>query len=214
MSPPPPEIEVELAVEDGVSAAWDRERIVALVRSIVAREVADGSLAGPVLSEDRTNPAEHVSRAVPDSAEDRTTPVENFSLTGLVPGDVATRRAAPADRYVIALHLVSDASIQALNAEHRSLDARTDVLSFPIHGDGFVTPPGEPINLGDVVVSYPRAVDQADEYGHSVEREIAYLVAHGALHILGYDHEIDADKTRMRQREEAALEPLGYTRTA
>ena len=117
-------------------------------------------------------------------------------------------------RYLVALHLVSDATIQALNAEHRAIDARTDVLSFPIHGSGFVTPPAEPVNLGDVVVSYPRAVEQAAEYGHSVEREIAYLVAHGVLHIIGYDHEIDADQAIMRQREEAALEPLGYTRPA
>jgi probable rRNA maturation factor len=116
---------------------------------------------------------------------------------------------------VIGVHLVDDQSIRELNAAHRGIDAVTDVLSFPLssHDDGeFVNPPGEPVNLGDVVVSYPKALEQAAEYGHSVERELAYLVAHGVLHILGYDHELDADRQLMRQREEEALQPLGYTR--
>ena len=194
MSPPPPEIEVEFSVEDGVSGEWDTPRIGELTRTIVAGEATEGTLA--------------TSRRPASVSQGHS------SLTGLIPGDVAARRESHAPRYLIALHLVSDDSIQALNAEHRAIDARTDVLSFPIHGDGFVTPPGEPVNLGDVVVSYPRAVEQAAEYGHSVDRELAYLVAHGVLHILGYDHEIDADKGIMRQREEAALEPLGYTRPA
>ena len=68
------------------------------------------------------------------------------------------------------------------------------------------------MNLGDVVVSFPRAMEQAREYGHSPERELAYLVAHGVLHVLGYDHEEDADQRRMREREEEALGPLGFTR--
>jgi probable rRNA maturation factor len=115
----------------------------------------------------------------------------------------------------IALHLVSDATIRALNAEHRAKDAVTDVLSFPLLDETpFALPPGEPRHLGDVVVSYPRAVEQARDYGHSEARELAYLVAHGVLHILGYDHERPSEQKVMRQREEAALEPLGYTRTA
>jgi probable rRNA maturation factor len=115
----------------------------------------------------------------------------------------------------IALHLVSDATIRGLNAEHRARDAATDVLSFPLVDERpFVLPPGEPVPLGDVVVSLERAAAQAEEYGHSLEREIAYLVAHGVLHILGYDHERPEEQTVMRQREEAALELLGYTRTA
>ncbi len=109
----------------------------------------------------------------------------------------------------IALHLVSDASIRALNAEHRGIDRHTDVLSFPLLGNGFVVPPDAPVHLGDVVISHQRAVDQAAEYGHSVDREIAYLVAHGVLHILGYDHEVEADKLLMPQPERPALEPLG-----
>ena len=76
----------------------------------------------------------------------------------------------------------------------------------------FVVPADQPANLGDVVVSYPRAVEQALEFGHSTDREIGYLVAHGVLHVLGYDHEAEADRRRMRQREEEALRPLGFIR--
>ena len=115
------------------------------------------------------------------------------------------------DEWVISLHLVGDATIRALNASHRAKDTPTDVLSFPL-GSDFTLPPGEPEHLGDVVVSYPRAVEQASEYGHSVEREVAYLVAHGVLHVLGYDHERDAEQIVMRQKEEEALQPLGLTR--
>jgi probable rRNA maturation factor len=117
--------------------------------------------------------------------------------------------------YTIALHLVSDDTIRALNQQHRGRDAHTDVLSFPLHdpnGMRFILPPGEPVNLGDVVVSYPRAVEQAREYGHSVDRELGYLVAHGVLHVLGYDHEADAERRVMRRKEEAALAPFGLTR--
>jgi probable rRNA maturation factor len=117
--------------------------------------------------------------------------------------------------FVIDLHLVGDATSRALNAEHRGLDARTDVLSFPLHDPGgvqFVVPPGEATHLGDVVVSYSRAVDQAHEFGHSTDREVGYLVAHGVLHVLGYDHVQEADRRRMRQREEEALRPLGFIR--
>jgi probable rRNA maturation factor len=76
----------------------------------------------------------------------------------------------------------------------------------------FVLPPDQPANLGDVVVSYPRAIAQAEEFGHSPERELGYLVAHGVLHVLGYDHEEEADRRHMRQREEEALGAIGLTR--
>jgi probable rRNA maturation factor len=119
------------------------------------------------------------------------------------------------ERLSLSLHLVSDATIRDLNATHRDQDAATDVLSFPLHTADeteFVLPPGQTDSLGDVVVSYPRAVAQACEYGHSLDRELAYLVAHGTLHILGYDHETEPEKEQMRQREEEALQPLGFTR--
>jgi len=117
--------------------------------------------------------------------------------------------------FAISLHLVGDETIRALNTEHRGLDAHTDVLSFPLHdpnGMRFVMPPDQPAHLGDVVVSYPRAVEQAGEFGHSVDRELGYLVAHGVLHVLGYDHEQPDERRAMRQKEEEALGPLGFTR--
>lgn len=135
-------------------------------------------------------------------------------ITSLVASIVAREAAVDGD-YVIGVHLVDNPTIRQLNAEHRNLDSVTDVLSFPLvegMAGGFALPEGEPVNLGDVVISYPRAVAQADEYGHSVEREIAYLVAHGVLHILGYDHEDESERERMRHKEEEALQPLGFTR--
>jgi probable rRNA maturation factor len=117
--------------------------------------------------------------------------------------------------YTIALHLVGDGTIRELNREHRGVDLHTDVLAFPLHdpnGMRFVIPPGQPSNLGDVVVSHPRVRAQAEEYGHSSDRELAYLVTHGVLHLLGYDHVAEDERVRMRAREEEALGPLGFTR--
>lgn len=113
--------------------------------------------------------------------------------------------------------LVGDEEIQAINRRHRGVDRPTDVLSFSLVDStvdqrGFVTPTDQPVELGDIVISYPRVLAQAEEYGHSPERELAYLVAHGLLHILGYDHEQEDERAIMREREEAALRPLGLTR--
>jgi probable rRNA maturation factor len=116
------------------------------------------------------------------------------------------------------LRVTDDAGIHALNQAHRGVDAATDVLSFPLQpaagpppGD-FILPPGTPLHLGDVVLSWPRAVAQAVEYGHPLEREAAFLVVHGVLHLLGYDHERPADAALMRPREEAILATLGLPR--
>lgn len=88
------------------------------------------------------------------------------------------------------------------------------MLSFPLVDDSgsFALPPGLPRELGDVIVSYPRAVAQAEEYGHPVERELTYLIVHGVLHILGHDHEQPGEQAVMREREEAAMAAVGLTR--
>jgi probable rRNA maturation factor len=128
---------------------------------------------------------------------------------------IVDREFPDGGNYAISLHLVGDETIRHLNTEHRGIDAHTDVLSFPLHdpnGMRFVLPPGQPASLGDVVVAYPTALAQAADFGHSVDREIGYLVAHGVLHVLGYDHEEVEDRRRMRHREEEALRPLGFTR--
>jgi probable rRNA maturation factor len=122
---------------------------------------------------------------------------------------------ASSGHFAVSLHLVDDAAMQELNRSRREVDASTDVLSFPLLdpvGLRFVLPPDAPLHLGDVVVSFPRAQSQAEAYGHSLQRELAYLVAHGVLHLLGYDHEREDDRAIMRSKEETALGALGHTR--
>jgi probable rRNA maturation factor len=84
--------------------------------------------------------------------------------------------------------ITDDESIQALNRRYRGVDSPTDVLSFGGEAEGFVEAPGRPLYWGDVVISYPRAEAQATEQGHSIDQELALLVIHGVLHLLGYDH--------------------------
>lgn len=120
---------------------------------------------------------------------------------------------------VLTITLVDDEEIRQINQRHRNIDKATDVLSFPLIDESdsspeFALPPGVPRELGDVIVSYPRAVAQAEEYGHSVERELAYLIVHGVLHIMGHDHEVPDEQAVMRAREEAAMIAVGLTRDA
>ncbi len=116
----------------------------------------------------------------------------------------------------LSVHFCDYSEIRRLNKEHRQIDRPTDVLSFslvePTMEQEFPLPAGEPRELGDIVVSYPRAVAQAAEYGHSPERELAYLIAHGLLHVLGHDHEQADERREMRAREEAALATVGLSR--
>jgi probable rRNA maturation factor len=119
----------------------------------------------------------------------------------------ATASGGLAGSYRLAITLVSDAKVRRLNRLHRGVDAVTDVLSFPLQGqsDGFVTPEAAPTHLGDVAIALGRAAEQAREYGHRLEREIAYLTVHGVLHLLGFDHETDPERAAMRAREEEIL---------
>jgi probable rRNA maturation factor len=126
---------------------------------------------------------------------------------------ILERELPGSGNYAIGMHLVSNPTLRALNVEHRGKDAPTDVLSFPLlDNSDFALPPDQAVYLGDVVVSHETAIQQAHEYGHSIDREIAYLVAHGVLHILGYDHEEERERVLMRAKEEEALAPLGLTR--
>jgi probable rRNA maturation factor len=115
----------------------------------------------------------------------------------------------------LSIRICDDGEIRRLNKEHRQIDRPTDVLSFSLvvpTEQEFPLPPGEAWELGDIVVSYPRAVAQATEYGHSTERELAYLIAHGLLHVLGHDHDEADERREMRAREEAALATVGLSR--
>lgn len=119
----------------------------------------------------------------------------------------------------VSVVLVDDMGIQALNRDYRGLDRPTDVLSFALleHGDGEPDwePPAEPdapVLLGDIVISLERAAVQAGELGHSLQRELGYLAAHGLLHLLGYDHGTETGEADMHRRAEAILVPLGLGR--
>ena len=109
--------------------------------------------------------------------------------------------------------LICDAIlIQELNCQYRHIDAPTDVLSFALNeGMAGVTLEEENM-LGDIVINIDRAIEQAKEYRHSKEREMAYLAVHGFLHILGYDHDELEEKKAMRQAEEAILSACGLQR--
>jgi probable rRNA maturation factor len=107
----------------------------------------------------------------------------------------------------LSLVFTSDNTVKELNRQYRGQDKTTDVLAFPLGEDSaaFVSPPGAAAHLGEVIISYPQASRQAKEAGHTPEKELALLIIHGVLHILGYDHRRAAQAQRMRAREQAIL---------
>ncbi|MCX7950449.1 MAG: rRNA maturation RNase YbeY [Clostridiales bacterium] len=128
--------------------------------------------------------------------------------------------------YEISVVLTDNEEIRQINKLYRGIDRDTDVLSFPMleydegyEEDGDIEVDFEDLNpetggvvLGDIVVSLEKARQQAEEYGHSFERELSFLIVHSVLHLLGYDHENDSDRAIMREKEENILSNLGQTR--
>lgn len=120
----------------------------------------------------------------------------------------------------VGLTLTDDDYIQKLNYEYRGKDTPTDVLSFAMNdtlkdndAPQILNDPQDlEILLGDIVISLETAARQADEYGHSLLRELAFLVTHGILHLLGYDHAEEADRNEMQQEEKHLLSLLKITR--
>ncbi len=114
----------------------------------------------------------------------------------------------------LSVTIVGKDEIRVLNRDYRNVDSVTDVLSFPAYGDEeeISLEEGEELSLGDVVICEERAREQAEEYGHSFDRELIYLFTHSVLHLLGYDHMTDEDKAVMREKEEAVMSALGLTR--
>ena len=107
---------------------------------------------------------------------------------------------------------VDDEQIKEINKKHRKIDAVTDVLSFPLGENGKydVNPASGAKMLGDIVISVPTALKQAEMYSHSLQRELGYLTAHSMLHLLGYDHEKQGlESVRMREKEEVVMNLLG-----
>lgn len=117
--------------------------------------------------------------------------------------------------------LTNPETIRQTNEKYRNIDKETDVLSFPMFQkeelDKLIEDSKEheePIEdvLGDIMVSIPKVIEQAEEYGHSVERELAYMIVHGFYHVMGYDHIEEKDKVIMRTKEEYILNKLNITR--
>ncbi|SHE64817.1 probable rRNA maturation factor [Seinonella peptonophila] len=115
----------------------------------------------------------------------------------------------------VSLTLVGNERIRQLNHQFRDRDQVTDVLSFPLWEDDedwILDEDEDAVSLGDIIVSVPRAMEQADEYGHSIERELSFLAVHGFLHLLGYDHQTEAEERAMFQKQEQILERIGMSR--
>jgi probable rRNA maturation factor len=112
----------------------------------------------------------------------------------------------------VSLLLIDNKEIKHLNNEYRNVNEATDVLSFPMYDDLEEALDEDYLYLGDIVISGERAVEQAKDFGHSVEREIGYLTVHSVLHLLGYDHMDEEEKKVMREREEKILEKINLKR--
>jgi probable rRNA maturation factor len=112
--------------------------------------------------------------------------------------------------YEVSLVFTDSETVKQLNRDYRGVDEPTDVLAFYIlpqkeADSSFVLPPDGVTRLGEVIISYPQTVEQAREQGHSPEKELALLIIHGILHLLGYDHEEPEEEAKMREREKELL---------
>ncbi|EMS72231.1 rRNA maturation RNase YbeY [Ruminiclostridium cellobioparum] len=123
--------------------------------------------------------------------------------------------------YEVSVLIVDDEEIRKINREHRDIDKATDVLSFPmaefengelISDEGDYDPESEELMLGDIIISAETAKRQAHEYGHSFEREIAFLTAHSCFHLLGYDHMEEEEEKIMLGKQENILRQMGLNR--
>ena len=122
--------------------------------------------------------------------------------------------------------LTDNPSIQEINREHRQIDAPTDVLSFPLvdygrpadfshveeQAEDYFNPETGELMLGDIVISVDKVEEQAEKYGQSQRRELAFLVAHSMLHLCGYDHMEEEERLDMEARQRAILDTRGYSR--
>jgi len=124
----------------------------------------------------------------------------------------------------IGVTIVDDAEMQKLNKTYRGIDTTTDVLSFPmveyndiesntsVIAGQMVSPESGRVYLGDIILSWDKVVEQSKIYGHTVQREIGFLVVHSLLHLVGYDHMIEKEEKVMNQKQEAILKGMGVSR--
>ncbi len=128
----------------------------------------------------------------------KTVALDRKTIRALVSALLAEHDAAGSD---LSLTFAADAYVHALNRDYRGIDKPTDVLSFAMRDGGDSRAEGEEIVLGDVVISVDRAAVQARRFKRTVERELLKLVAHGVLHLLGYDHPTEKRRIEMRRIE-------------
>ena len=115
----------------------------------------------------------------------------------------------------VSVRFVDNEQIRELNKQYRNIDKETDVLSFPLgeNGEYDVNYDTGAKLLGDIVISVPKAVEQAEMYNHPLQREIGFLTVHSMLHLLGYDHENGGlEAVHMREKEETVLTQIGWKR--
>lgn len=113
----------------------------------------------------------------------------------------------------LSVTIVTNDAIQGINREYRGIDKPTDVISFALDDEEpFIEGDDMPHLLGDIVISLPRTIEQAEEYGHSFEREFAFLGVHGLLHLLGYLHDSESEEKEMFARQEEILQEYGLKR--
>ena len=161
-----------------------------------------------------------------ESETKRELPFDVEEIAGKVIGEALEYEKCPYETTVNVL-LTDNEEICALNSRFRGIDRPTDVLSFPnvdyespsdftgieaSEADYFDPESGE-LYLGDIVISVDKVYEQAEEYGHSVMREYAFLLAHSMLHLMGYDHMEPEEAARMERRQEEILNRLNITRT-
>lgn len=149
-----------------------------------------------------------------NNEQDKLSPPEDFEALVEECAREALHEEEIEDDAEVSVTLVDNARIRELNIEFREINKETDVLSFPLGDEnGFeVDPDTDAILLGDIVISLEKAQAQAEEYGHGLRREVAFLVTHSLFHLLGYDHITPDDEAEMFAKQEKVLEKLGITR--
>ncbi|MBQ2546024.1 MAG: rRNA maturation RNase YbeY [Clostridia bacterium] len=149
-----------------------------------------------------------------DFSNDQTEMKAGFRLRRLIRRAVrATLACERFDRAaMVSVTFTDNEGIREKNREFRGIDAPTDVLSFPMYDmkNGDMPLDGEICELGDIVLSLERAAEQAEEFGHSYERECAFLTVHSVLHLLGYDHvNSEEEEAEMRARQRVVMKKIG-----
>lgn len=160
-----------------------------------------------------------------DNQQEQTFDFDFVEVARLVADAVLDQENCPYEAQ-ISLVLTDDEEIHKINKEFRQVDRPTDVLSFPMvdfstpadydlleKDDSYFHPETGELLLGDIMISIPRAVEQAQLYGHSIKREYAFLIAHSMLHLLGYDHMEEEERVVMEEKQKQVLETLAIGRS-